>query len=301
MQTKSKPQPHSPAALRPLGAHMSTSGGFTTAVEQSALVEATAVQIFTKSQLRWQASPITAGEAKAFREIVAASPLRFVCAHDSYLINLAATSEEIREKSVTSLAHELERADLLGCVCLVMHPGAPKEDPKEVGIRRIVEGLRHVLKATAGLRIRIALENTAGQGSTLGVTFAEIAAMIRGVGGDPRLGVCLDSCHAFASGYELRTPQGVTAMVDEFAHEIGLERLIMLHLNDSKKEFGSRIDRHEHIGKGCIGETGFRNVLREPRLRGIPGIIETPKDDRKDKELWEDRANLELLRKLEAG
>ncbi len=287
--------------LRPLGAHMSVSGGFTTAVEQSALVEATAVQIFTKSQLRWQSSPITAGEAQAFRAAVAASPLRFVCVHDSYLINLAATDDAIREKSVTSLAHELERAELLGCACVVMHPGAPKQDPKEVGIRRIADGLRDVLRATAGMKVKIALENTAGQGSTLGVNFAEIAAMLAGADGDARLGVCLDTCHAFASGYELRTPQAVAAMLDEFEQAIGLGRLLMLHLNDSKKDCGSRIDRHEHIGKGCIGAVGFSCVLQEPRLRGIPGIIETPKDDAKDPDLKEDRENLTLLRELEAG
>lgn len=289
------------ADQRLLGAHMSTAGGFITAVAQSALVDATAVQIFTKSQLRWKSTPIAVGEAKAFREAVAASPLRFVSVHDSYLINLAATADELREKSLASLTHELERGEMLGCVCLVMHPGAAKDDPREVGIQRIVEGLTQALKATAGMRIRIAIENTAGQGSTLGVKFAEIAAMIRGAGDDSRLGVCLDTCHAFAAGYELRTPQAVAAMLDEFEREIGLGRLILLHLNDSKKEFGSRLDRHEHIGKGCIGEAGFRNVLREPRLRGIPAIIETPKDEKTDPELNEDRANLELLRKLEVA
>jgi deoxyribonuclease-4 len=278
---------------------MSVSGALVTAVKQSQMVGATAVQIFTKSQLRWQASPIAADAATEFREAVAAAALRFVCVHNSYLINLAATADELREKSVASLIHELERAELLGCACLVMHPGSPRQDGADVGIQRVVAGLRAALKATAGFKVRIALENTAGQGATLGVKMQELGAMIAGVDGDPRVGVCIDTCHAFAAGYELRTPQAVAALVDEIAKEIGLERVIMLHLNDCKKECGSRIDRHEHIGQGCIGEAAFGYVLQEPRLAGIPGIIETPKDEAKDPELTDDKRNLALLRSLE--
>ena len=290
---------HSAPGLRPLGAHMSVSGTFVTAVEQSMLVGASAVQIFTKSQLRWQATPIAAESATAFRAAVSTAGLRFVCVHNSYLINLAATVDELREKSVASLIHELERAEMLGCACLVMHPGSPKQDGIDVGIQRVVAGLRTALKATAGFKVRIALENTAGQGATLGVKMPELGAMIAGVDGDPRVGVCIDTCHAFAAGYDLRTPQAVAGLVDEFAREVGLDRLIMLHLNDCKKECGSRIDRHEHIGQGCIGEAAFGYLLREPRLGGIPGIIETPKDEAKDPELTDDKRNLALLRDLE--
>jgi len=278
---------------------MSVSGAFTTAIDQALKAEATALQIFTKSQLRWQAPPIKPDEVKAFHQAYSASGLQFLCSHDSYLINLAASAEETWNKSVPALIQELERAELLGCFCVVLHPGSPKADSRETGISRIVKGLKEVLRATAGLKVRIALENTAGQGATLGNSFAELAAMIQGAGADPRLGICFDSCHGFAAGYELRTPQAVTAMVDELDREIGLNRLLMLHLNDSKKDCGSRIDRHEHIGKGCIGEAGFHCLLREPRLQGIPGIIETPKED--TVEMAEDRENLALLRRLEAG
>ncbi|MFA4945657.1 MAG: deoxyribonuclease IV [Lentisphaeria bacterium] len=292
---------HSPYLLpRPLGAHLSIRGGFTTAVQQAMVAGADAVQIFTKSQLRWQAAPIPAAAAEAFRAAVAKAKLRFLCAHDSYLINLASGSPESRQKSIESLAHELRRAELLGCACLVLHPGSPKEDSREAGIERVADGLKQVLAATAECACKLALENTAGQGATLGTSFAEIAAMIRLAGAGPRLGVCLDTCHAFAAGYELRTPAAAAALAAEFDREIGLGRLLLLHLNDSKKPLASKVDRHEHIGQGCIGLDGFRSVLREPAFRGIPGILETPKDE-DDPELREDRANLARLRECEEG
>lgn len=286
------------AAKRPLGAHMSVSGGFVTAVKQSVAAGADAVQIFTKSQLRWAAPPIQPGDAAAFRAAVKAAGLRFVSAHDSYLINLAAGDDEVRAKSVASLIHEAGRAELLGCACVVLHPGSPKEDGRDVGVERVAAGLRDVLKATASCTCRIALENTAGQGNTLGRTFAEIAAMIRLAGDDPRLGVCLDTCHAFAAGYELRTPAAVAKLAEEFDRTLGLKRLLMLHLNDSKKDLSSHVDRHEHIGTGCIGEEGFRCVLNEPALKGIPGILETPKDE-DDPDMTDDRRNLAKLRACE--
>lgn len=281
-------------ATRPLGAHMSTSGSFVNAVEESLVVGATALQLFTKSQLRWAAPPIKPADAQAFRDAVAAAGLKHVCAHDSYLINLAATSDESRQKSVASLIHEIERAEMLGCACVVLHPGSPKEDGLDVGIQRVSDGLKQVLKATAGMACRVALENTAGQGATLGVKLVELRRMIEGCDNDPRLAVCLDTCHAFAAGYDLRTAQAVAAFADEVERELGLKRIMMLHINDSKKDCGSRIDRHEHIGQGCLGEAAFRCFFAEPRFKGIPGIIETPKDD-DDPELKEDRMNLTKL------
>ncbi len=286
-------------SLRPLGAHMSVSGGFITAVKQAVTVGADAVQIFTKSQLRWEAPPITEADAAAFRAAVKEAGLRFVCAHDSYLINLASGDSAARAKSVASLTHELRRADRLGCACLVLHPGSPKTESREVGVERVAAGVREVLKATPECACKLALENTAGQGSTLGTTFAELARMIELAGAPARLGVCLDTCHAFAAGHELRTPKAVAELAREFDRLIGLARLLVMHLNDSKKPFGSNLDRHEHIGQGSLGEDAFRCVLREPALKGIPGILETPKDD-DDPELTEDRNALALLRKLEA-
>ena len=284
--------------LRPLGAHMSISGGFPTAVRQSVAAQATALQIFTKSQLRWESAPISGDAILEFRKAVAAAGIRFVSVHDSYLINLASGDPELWNKSVHSLILEVERAELLGCACVVLHPGSPKDDGQEVGIARVAKGLRAVLDATKGYKVGLALENTAGQGATLGVSFAEIAKMIQAAGGDERLGVCLDTCHAFASGYELRTPMAVRMMAEEFDQTIGLKRLWMLHLNDSKKDLGSRVDRHEHIGQGCIGEEGFRCVLNDPAFRGLPGILETPKNEA-DPTMLEDRENLAILRRLE--
>ena len=283
---------------RPLGAHMSVSGSFTTAVAEAVTAGADALQIFTKSQLRWQAPPISDAAAREFRAACRAVGLRFLCAHDSYLINLAAGGAELWDKSVASLAHELERAAQLEVGCLVLHPGSPKDDGAAEGIRRIVKGLREVLRLTAGNPVRLALENTAGQGATLGASMTELAAMIAGCDGDPRLGVCLDTCHAFAAGHDLRTPQAVAALADAMAAGFGLERLLLLHLNDSLKDCGSRVDRHTHIGEGCIGEAGFRCLLAESRFKGIPGILETPKGD--DPTLADDRRNLATLRRLEA-
>ena len=292
---------HVPAYVppRPLGAHMSVSGSFLTAVTATVTAGADALQIFTKSQLRWHAPPIADSTAREFRAAVQAAGLRFLSAHDSYLINLAAGSEDTWANSVASLTLELERAAQLGVFCLVLHPGSPKTDGAAVGIQRIVKGLREVLRSTAGNPVRLALENTAGQGATLGATVQELAAMIDGCDGDPRLGLCLDTCHAFAAGYDLRTPAAVAALVDAITAGPGLDRLLMLHLNDSKKECGQHLDRHEPIGEGCIGEPGFRCLLAEPRLKGIPGILETPKSD--DPAMTDDRRNLATLRRCEAA
>lgn len=284
--------------LRPLGAHMSISGGFLTAVKQSVAAGADALQIFTKSQLRWETSPISDDAAKEFRDAVAAARIKFVSVHDSYLINLASGDPELWRKSVNSLTHEVRRAEQLGCNCVVLHPGSPKDDGAEAGIARVGKGLREVLDATSDCKAGLALENTAGQGATLGISFEEIAKIIHAAGDDQRLGVCLDTCHAFASGYELRTPMAVKLMADEFESTIGLKRLWMLHLNDSKKDCGSRVDRHDHVGVGCIGEDGFRCVLNEPAFRGLPGILETPKAE-DDPTMGDDCKNLAILRRLE--
>ena len=267
-------------AGRPLGAHMSTSGAYTTAVEQTLAVKATAVQIFTKSQLRWQAPPLKDADASDFKAAVKEANLKFVCAHGSYLVNLASPNNETRDKSLASLAHELERAEALGCACLVIHPGSSKDEGTDTGIHKIADGLRQALKATNGCAVKIALENTAGQGATIGVSVEEIRRLMDGVDFDPRLRMCLDSCHAFAAGYDLRNQEGVKKLVDEIESLIGLDRLMMLHLNDSMKDCGSRIDRHQHIGEGFIGIDGFKNLFADKRLNAVPGIIETPKDEK---------------------
>lgn len=288
----------SPGVLRPLGAHMSVAGGFPRAVDRAQQVGASALQIFTKNQVQWHAPPLDAAKVVAFRQAAETAGLRFVCAHDSYLINPASPSERVRTLSEAGLELEVRRADALGCACLVMHPGSPKEDPVDVGLDRISRTVKHVLDATADCGTGIALENTAGQGRTLGAEFAQLADLLERLEWHPRLGVCLDTCHAFAAGYDLRTPQAVHALAQELQDTVTAERILLLHLNDSRGELGSHLDRHEHIGMGKIGEAGFAAVLREPLLRGVPGILETPKDA---KTLAEDSHNLDVLRRLEIG
>ncbi len=281
---------------RPLGAHMSIAGGFPNAVRRARRVNATALQIFTKNQVRWRAPTLNMADVTAFRKNAASAGIRFVCAHDSYLINPASPSERVRRLSENALEVEVRRADALGCACLVMHPGSPKDDPTDIGLSRVCETLARVLECTSDCTIRIALENTAGQGRTLGAELEQLAQIIEHLARHPRLGICLDTCHAFAAGYDLRTPHAVHVFAERVRDTIGLERVIMLHLNDSKGELGSRLDRHEHIGRGRIGEAGFAALLAEPLLRGIPGILETPKDPGT---LAEDVRNLTLLRRLE--
>ncbi|NOY81089.1 MAG: deoxyribonuclease IV [Kiritimatiellaeota bacterium] len=281
---------------RPLGAHMSIAGGFPKAVQRARRVSATALQIFTKNQVRWRAPDLDMDDVAGFREDAVAAGIRFVCAHNSYLINPASPSGRVRKLSENALEVELRRAGALGCVCLVMHPGSPKDDPTEVGLTRVCDTLARVLERTSGSTIRIALENTAGQGRTLGAELEQLARIIERLDSHPRLGVCLDTCHAFAAGYDLRTPHAVRAFAERVRGTFGLERVLLLHLNDSKGELGGRLDRHEHIGRGKIGEAGFAALLAEPLLRGVPGILETPKDPGT---LAEDVRNLAILRRLE--
>jgi deoxyribonuclease-4 len=215
-------------------------------------------------------------------------------AHTSYLLNLGTPDELLWEKSRNMLITELERCEALGVPWLVLHPGAHVGSGEAAGIAQVAQGLGEVHAATSGFSAQILLETTAGQGSSLGHTFEQLARIIALTPQGERLGVCLDTCHIFAAGYELRTVEGYVATMGAFDRTLGLERLKALHLNDSKGELGNRKDRHEHIGKGHIGLEGFRNVMNDPRLAGLPGLLETPKGD----DLQEDRENLAVLRSL---
>jgi deoxyribonuclease-4 len=275
---------------------MSIGGGVRHAVARAERVGATALQIFTRNQLQWSAPELREADVARFKAAVNDSALRYICAHASYLINLASPDTVTRSRSEAALIEELERAERLGCHCLVLHPGSPKGDGRGVGIARLVESLDRVLAATAGCRARLALENTGGQGNVLGATVAELGEIISACAESVRLGVCLDTCHAFVAGYDLREASVVNALVDEVGGLIGIDRVCVLHLNDAEYEVGSRRDRHAHIGKGQIGDAGFRNVLLHPLLRSVPGVLETPK---KEPELNEDRRNLRRLRRLD--
>ena len=296
-KTALKRKPRGPAA-RPLGAHMSIAGGLSLAVERAASVRATALQIFTKNQLQWDGPHPSAGDVAAFRQAVETSRLRFVCAHAGYLINLASPESAIHERSLAAMVDEVRRAEALGCSGVVLHPGSHKRSGRAAGIARLVAALAEVLAATTDCQADILVENTAGQGDCLGGRFEELAEIFERLDWHPRLGLCLDTCHAFAAGIDLRTPQAVAAAAAEIESLFGMARLRVLHLNDCCHGLGCKLDRHAHIGAGKIGRAGFAAILHEPRFRGIPGIIETPKDW---KTLAEDRTNLNRLRRLEGG
>lgn len=286
-----------------LGAHQSIAGGFTKAVERAVETGCECLQVFTRNINRWDVSPLDPTAAAAFRRAVREAGLRLVIAHDSYLINPAAADETLRRKSIAGLVTELERAEALGIPWVVAHPGAAGDQPPDVAVARAADGIAAALTATKGLAAGILIETTAGQGSCLGASFAEIGTMLERIDAVPslkrRVGVCLDTCHVFAAGYALAPQAGLDATLEEFDACIGIERLVAIHANDSKQECGSRVDRHEAIGKGKIGREAFRLFINDPRLRGIPLFLETPKEDAKGVMTpAQDRTNLAVLRRL---
>lgn len=274
-----------------LGAHESVAGGLHLAFSRIRQVGGEVVQIFTRNQRQWAASPLTAAEIALFHQAHRQSGDMIVVSHASYLVNLASGNTALREKSAVNLALELERCAALGIAFLVLHPGAHGGDGVEVGLKRLAGSLDLVLGKSSG-RVRILLETTAGQGTGLGGSFAELAFILDNSRYPELLGVCVDTCHIFAAGYDLRTPAGYAATLATLEETVGLEKVHLLHLNDSKTALGSRVDRHEHIGAGTIGLEGFRNLLRDHRWAGVPMILETPKGEALD----EDRANLQILR-----
>jgi deoxyribonuclease-4 len=277
-----------------LGAHMSIAGGIHKALERGKSVGCDIVQIFTKSSNQWKAKPLTDDDLRLFDDAKKATGISIVVGHTSYLINLASPDPVTYKKSVDSLRLELERSEALGLPALVLHPGSHLGEGEEAGLRKIAKSLDAVHKALPGLTVKIALEITAGQGTNLGFRFEQIARIIDLTKEPERLAACFDTCHAFAAGYDIRTKKAYTATMRQFDDVIGRDRLAVIHLNDAKKELASRIDRHEHIGKGQIGLDGFRWLLNDRRLRRIPMSLETPKG----KELKEDVENLAVLRSL---
>lgn len=280
---------------RLLGAHMSIAGGFDRAVQRGESVGCTAVQIFTKNASRWRARPIAAQDAQNFRTAWQQSRIGPILAHDAYLINLASPKPAVREKSRSALIDELLRCHQLGIDALVMHPGAHLGDGETAGLRRICEALAEVLAATPS-EVRLLIENTAGQGSSLGADFVHLASLLDGCA-SPRVSICFDTCHAHAAGYELATEAGYAQTMAEFDRLVGLEQIAAFHLNDSRREAGSRVDRHAHIGQGTIGRTGFACLMRDVRFAQLPMILETPKGEADDM----DQINLTLLHSLAGG
>lgn len=286
-----------------LGAHLSVAGGHYRAIEEGLALGCTAIQVFTKNQVRWSAKPLTASDVDIFREAsrralppaggLAPPGIRLVCGHGSYLYNFASPSRPLIDRSIAGLLDELRRCDQLGIPFLVVHPGSHMGAGEQTGLRAVTESLASVLERYGG-RAAVCLESTAGQGTGLGYRFEQLGSVIRDLA-DPRIGACVDSCHIFAAGYDIRTRGGYRATIGSFMREVGLGRLKVIHLNDSLGGVGSRVDRHAHIGRGAIGKDAFRFFMRDRRLRGVAKIIETPKKlDGRDM----DRVNLALLRKL---
>lgn len=277
-----------------MGAHMSIAGGVDKALLEGKKVDCDVIQMFTKSSRQWAAQPYSKEEIQSFLQNQKETGIVTVIAHDSYLLNLGSPDEGLRKRSVRAFVDELERCEILSIPYLIAHPGAHVGSGEEEGIKTIARSLDDIHAACPGFKVRIALEITAGQGSNLGYRFEHIRNMIDATKESDRLRVCFDTEHAFAAGYDIRTKEGYERTFGEFDNIIGLKLLAAFHLNDSKKEFHSRVDRHEHIGKGHIGVEAFRLLMNDQRFWGIPMCLETPKGP----DLKEDRENLTLLRSL---
>jgi deoxyribonuclease-4 len=277
-----------------LGSHQSIAGGVEKALARGQEAGCDTIQIFVKSPNRWVSKPLQEENVTAFRAAVAETGIWPVFAHSLYLINLATPDEALWQKSVAALVDDLERCERLALPGLVIHPGSHMGTGEEAGLARIVAALDEVHTRLPGYNVQIWLETTAGQGDQLGYTFEHLQAMIEGVRAPERLGVCFDTAHAFAAGYDQRTPESYAATWAAFDRLLGLERLRAVHLNDSKRELGSRVDRHEHIGQGLLGLEAFRLLLNDERMRGRPMTLETEKGP----DLEEDRENLRVLRSL---
>lgn len=262
--------------MKILGAHVSISGGIGKAPARGASIGCDAIQIFTKNQVQWKAPSLTDEDVCLFKEDYAKAGLKFVVVHDSYLINLASPDPKVHGRSLDAFTDELNRAEQIGAPYLVFHPGAHLGDGEEAGLRRIAISVNRALRESDTTQVSVLFETTAGQGTMLGYSFEQLASLVEMSKADDRVGVCLDSCHIFAAGYEIRTAAGYERTMQEFDHIIGLDRLRALHLNDSRRELGSRVDRHRHIGEGHIGLEGFKNLLNDDRLDGLPMLLETP-------------------------
>ena len=286
-----------------LGAHLSIAGGLPRAVDRAVATRCEALQIFTKSAGQWRARLLPPDEIVLFRRRVAETGIEPVVAHNSYLINIAAASLPLREQSLAALVEEYDRAEALGLAGLVMHPGSFTTGTEQEGLRLIAQGLRTVLRSRRRAAALILLEHTAGQGTNLGHRFEHLARILELVDGSPRVGVCLDTCHLLSAGYDICSEQGYRETFEVFDRIVGIDRVKIFHLNDSKKPCGSRVDRHEHIGKGCLGLDPFRRLLTDSRFAGLPMLLETPKLDtpearrKSDADPW-DMRNLRTLRRL---
>ncbi len=274
-----------------IGAHISTKGGLHTVFERASLINATAIAMFAKNSNQWAGKVMTDEDVAQFAKLRTVKP---ILTHASYLINLATTNPEFHRKSIAAMIDELDRAERLGIHAVVLHPGAHMGAGADAGLDQIARSLDQVHAAIPKHKVVTLLETSAGQGSCVGCTFAELGRIIDLVDDKKRVGVCVDTCHIFAAGYDIRTRDGYARAMDELEQHVGASRVGAFHLNDSKKGLGSRVDRHEHIGKGAIGVEAFRFLLNDARFRGVPKLLETPKTVEHES----DRDNLKTLRSL---
>jgi len=277
-----------------LGAHMSIAGGTPMALERALQVESNVLQIFVKNNNRWEGKILLDEEVELFRNSWTNSTIQEVVAHDSYLINLASPKNELWIRSINALVEELNRCERLGLSYLVAHPGAHVGSGEAEGIRRIAKALDQVHEKSGNINVKVALETTAGQGSNIGYRFEHLRDILDICRYPERVSVCVDTCHVFAAGYDIREEKEYLRIMNRFDRVVGLDKVCLFHFNDSKRELGSRVDRHDHIGEGKIGVNAFAFILNDSRFEDVPKILETPKG----KTNREDRRNLELLRSL---
>lgn len=282
--------------IPPIGSHMSIAGGVDKAPARGHSVHCKALQIFVKNNNRWEGPPISPAQAANFAKELdkAGIPVKHVFAHTSYLINLGSPNEENLVKSTNAMVDELERCELIKVPGLVMHPGSPLGGSRDEAVERIATKLKEIIARTPKVKTRVLLETTAGMGSHLGGPFEDLRDIMDAVGNPDRVGVCLDTCHIFAAGYDIRTPETYKATFAKFDKIVGFKHLHAVHLNDSKHALGSHKDRHEHVGKGLIGEEAFRLLMTDPRVQKIPMSLETEKLE----DLADDRMNLATLYRL---
>jgi deoxyribonuclease-4 len=277
-----------------LGAHMSIEGGVHTAFKRGTSIGCTTMQVFVKNNNRWNGTPLTGEDIQNYKSAEAKASIAPVFAHAAYLINLCAINALVLRRSRDAFTDELRRCEAFGIKALIFHPGAHLGAGEKEGIRRIAESLNMIHEQTRGLKTLSTLEGTAGQGTALGYRFEHLRAIIDSVEQQKRMAVCLDTCHLFAAGYDIRTEEGWARTMRDFDETVGFERLVAIHTNDSKRELGSRVDRHEHIGMGRIGRAGFKMLMNDARMEHIPKILETPKSE----DMHEDRRNMKVLRSL---
>ncbi|MGO9601548.1 MAG: deoxyribonuclease IV [Isosphaeraceae bacterium] len=281
------------------GAHMSIAGGYERALLAAHALGCQTVQLFTKNNNQWNAPPISAEQSALFRKTREQTGILDPVAHSSYLINLASPDDALWKKSIEAMVHEVQRCSQLGIADLVVHPGAHTGSGEEAGLLRVAKALDEIRDRTGELGVTIDLETTAGQGTTLGHRFEHLQAILGLVADSRGLGICLDSCHIFAAGYSLDAPERYDEVIEQVNGAVGIDRLRVWHLNDSCRECGSRVDRHAGIGSGCMGLEPFRYIVKDPRFRHLPMILETPKGTEDGEEL--DARNLRILRQLAAS